>query len=513
MKKCLLFVRSSTNRQETQSQLKETKEYAIDLGYKDFVVLERAGASAYKVSTKYVELVEDMKAMIEADPDIDAVVCWHLNRLSRNPSKALEIEEYLVEHKIQLYIKTPQLKLLNDDGTENEAAGLIFMVYAKISQYQIDELRDKSSRAKTRDKALHKFIGGRGIPFGYMVEDKFVKPDPKNAKIVNEIFDLYGTGQWSYHTLAPEIDERYGLDFDWYRIKRIIQDKHYYDETHYPAIITKAQYDLAMEKRDANYTQFKPRNHKHYTFANRLIKCPVCGYGLTTNTESYKCIHNCKDVYYGINNVDGLVWLIASHLEGQRLLNSSAKDEYLQKQAVLRAKIEGVAQSITKGEKVQQNLKKALIQGYIDLDEFTKGMDKVEQQTKDIRAKQAAWQAEITELQRLIDEDKLSIQRILKVADKISSVDEQEMRSIVRKWIKKVTVEDNVFTVTTLTQTYKAVYKRYNWVSRWLTLSGKPLVIAPVNRTKTDCKLGAVHTKNPMDAVTTLTWLNGSEII
>lgn len=513
MKKCLLFARTSTTKQEIDSQLKDVKEFAVSLGYTEFVTLQRQGASAYEVTEDYKELINEMQEIVSKDKDIEGVVVWSLNRLFRSERMGVEIKDWFVQNKIQLYVKEPFIKLLEDDGTISSASEIVFALFNVFNKQQINELKAKSSRAKKRDRALHKFTGGRGVPFGYMVEDKFVKVDPVNSQIVNEIFNMYGTGEWSYHTLAPEINERHGLDLDWYRIKRIIQDKHYYDETHYPAIITQQQWQIAAEKRDSNYTQFKPRNHKHYTFANRLIKCPVCGYGLTTNVESYKCIHYCKDVYYGINNVDGLVWAIASHLEGERLLNSSAKEEYLQKQAVLRAKIEGVAQSITKGEKVQQNLKKALIQGYIDLDEFTKGMNKVEQQTKDIKAKQAAWQAEIVELQHLIDEDKLSIQRILTIADKISSSDEAEMRNIVRKWVKQIDVEDNVFTVHTLTRTYKAVYKRYNWVSRWLTLTNKPLVIAPVNRTKGDCKLGVVHSKSPIDAVTTLAWLNNSTII
>lgn len=510
--KCLLFVRTSTDKQETQSQLEETKNYAISLGYDEFVALERSGASAFKVSKKYIELVDELKDTLTNDRTIKAVVVFALNRLSRNPSKALEIEEFLVENKIQLHCKTPELTLLNSDGSENEGAGLVFTIYSKISQLEIEELKLKSKRAKERDRKLKKFRGGRNVAFGYKVEEKFVIEDPDTSKIVNEIFDLYGTGEWSYHTLVPEINDRYGLNFNWYKIKNILQDKDYYDDTMYPPIITKEQYDKAAEKRNINYTQFKPRATKHFTFVNRIIRCPVCGYGLTTNVESYKCINHCKDVYYGINNVDGLVWLIASHLEGERLLKSSAKDEYIQNKAVLASKIKSVESCTTRIEKARQNLKKALIQGSLDADEYTDGIRQLESEQKDVLNKVVNWRKQIAELDRLIEEDTMSIKKILDISDQIDSYTEQQMRDIARRWIKSITVDDKVFTVETLVRTYKAVYKRYSFHSRWYTLNDKPIAVRAINRDKNGCTFGEIRVK-PVELPYTFAWLAGSEIV
>ena len=42
-KKCILFVRASTLKQEVESQLKETREYDESLGYKEFVILGGTG--------------------------------------------------------------------------------------------------------------------------------------------------------------------------------------------------------------------------------------------------------------------------------------------------------------------------------------------------------------------------------------------------------------------------------------------------------------------------------------
>ena len=513
--KCILFVRCSTEKQEIESQLAETKKYAESLHYDEFIPIGRVGASAAKVDKLYLEIVQEMKDRIVADPEVKAVVCWHLNRLARNDIMAMDIKKFLVEHKVQLHIFDPNLKLLNDDGSVNNGAELVFSIFATMSQQQAEELRLKSSRAKTRDKALHKYLGGRGI-FGYHPVNKFMEPHPVNAKIVNDIYDLYGTGQYSFTTLAAEINERYGTSLVKYRISQILENKHYYDGEIYPPIITKAQFEKAEKQRKDSQAPKPPMTSKYHYFGSRIVQCPKCGYAMIADTDGYRCINRCKgNRQVGVGNMDGLLWLIASHLEGQRLVNASARDEYLQKQAVLRAKIEGVAQSLTKGDKRAERGKKMALDGLIEIEEYKAILEEVEQQTKDIKAKQAAWEAEIVELQHLIEEDKLSIQRILTIADRIYDSDELEMRNIVRRWVRKVTVDDDFnVEVHTLTRVYKAHYRRHS-PAPWYTMSGQRLVVPSVVRKDGNCCFGdnAKRFNKPSEIAPTLAWLNGSEVV
>lgn len=511
-KKCLLFVRTSTNHQETESQLKETKEYAESLGYNEFVLLEQAGASAYKVSKKYKELIDDFKNILLNDSTIDGVVVWSINRLSRNPSKSLEIEEFLVEHKIQLHCKIPQLTLLNDDGTENDSAGIIFSIYSKISQQEIKELQLKSRRGKARNKSLYKLQGGKP-PFGYEIDkDKFVVPNEKEAVIVNDIFNLYATGEYSYPQLVKEINERYGTNLQVHSIFNFLKRKSYYDNTVYPPIITEAQFKAAEQERK-NCTA-KPSVYKHYTFANRLIKCPKCGKGYTCNERRYIChkLNKCGSPTISTANLDGLLWLICSHLESERLLNTSAKDEYLQKKAVLEAKIASVDNHTRRYEKVRQNLKKALIQGSLDADDYTDGIKKVEAEEKDTLEKVGAWKAQIVEIDKLINEDTLSIKKILEISDKITSNDEAEMRNIVRRWVKAITFDGDVWTIETITRTYKAAYNCYGFPTRWKTVNGNFLAVRPLKREKDVCEFQPIKLK-PVELPYTLAFLKGSEIV
>lgn len=516
-KKCIIWVRCSTERQEIESQKKETIEYAKSLNFDDFVVVGKLGASAYKVNKLYLQMIERMKELILADKSIEAVVCWHLNRMARQEKMAMDIKDFLIENKIQLYVREPGIKLLKDDGSVDDGAELVYNIFSTMNKQQISELRMKIKRAKKRDKALHKYIGGPVVAYGYKVdaETKQVVPDVKQVEIVNVIYNLYGTGEYSYTTLVKEINERYGTNWGWYYMKNILDTTRYYDETKYPAIISKLQYEKAAQQRK-NSTS-RPAQSKHFHFANRLIKCPICGRGYTGNIRDYRCTkvleHKVRAATISIPNLDGLLWVIAQHLESGKLLKASAKDEYLKNKAVLSAKIEGVGQSLARLEKKAERGKKMALEGLIEVDEYKAILAEVEAAGAEIYSKVDNWKAQIADLDRLINEDTIGLKRILEISDHITELDELEMRTIVRRWIRRITFDNKgIFTIETLVRSYQCRYNRYGFESRWYTMSGKPLVVRPYLRDKDSARFGKNRCKAD-DVVTTIAWLGGSLIV
>lgn len=516
-KKCLLFARTSTTKQEIDSQVKDVKNFAESLGFTEFEYLEKRGASAYKVAYEYKDMIEDMKSIIEHNKDIRTVVVWSLNRLFRNERMGIELKEWFIENKIQLYVKEPFIKLLNDDGTVNTATELTFAIFSIFAKQEVDELRAKIKRAKTRDKALHKYIGGPVVAYGYKINaQNYIEPDPETSKIVNDIFDLYGTGEWSYTTLSKEINERYGTNISWHYIYTVLHNTKYYDNTVYPPIITEAQYKKSEQQRHNTVT--RPAQSKHHHFANRLIKCPVCGRGYTGNIRDYRCtlsgMTHTRTQTISIPLLDGLLWLIASHLEGEWLLNASTKEDYVKKQAVLEGKIKSAEQSLAKGEKRAERGKKMALEGLIEVEEYKDILKEVELEQKETRQKIEQWQMEISEIDSLIKKDGKDIQRVLQLSDTISAMDEQQMYGIVRRWIKRITyTSDWVFTIETVTRAYTAIYNRYDRkYNRWFTVNGNPIAARALNRSKDGASFGESRcTVQHIPA--TMAWLSGSEIV
>lgn len=515
MSKCIIWVRCSTTKQEIESQKKETIEYAKSLKFNEFEVIGEVGASAYKVNKLYLQMVDKLKSKILADPDIKAVVCWHLNRLARNDTVATDIKNFLIDHRIQLYVKEPAVKLLKDDGTVDDGAELVFNVFATMSKQQVAELRQKVKRARARDRALKKYTGGKPPSFGYMVEDSYLVPHQQNSSIVKEMYELYATGQYSYSSLVREVRERYGIELTDCHVREIMIKTRYYDGVVYPPIISEELYNKVKEQR--KNSAMKPSSYKHYTFANRLIQCPRCTHTFTVSQGRYVCPnakYGCRAPNVSTAILDGLLWLICSHLESERLLHSDSKKELLQNKAVLDAKIKSMDNYTIKGEKARQRAKDMALRGFIDLDTLEARLKEIDNEEKDTREKIEKWKEEIREIERLVEEDGMNIRRILELSEQISGYDEEQMRSIVRRWVRRIDyTEDWEFTVKTLTRTYKAKYDRYDRKhNRWFTLSGKPIAAIPIERDDKGCRFGINRCK-PADIATTLAWLSGSEII
>lgn len=126
--------------------------------------------------------------------------------------------------------------------------------------------------------------------------------------------------------------------------------------------------------------------------------------------------------------------------------------------------------------------------------------------------KVGAWKVQIVEIDRLINEDTLSIKKILEISGHITSMDEQEMRTIVRRWVKRITFDDDIWTVETLTRTYKAVYNCYGFPTKWTTVNGHYIASRPLKRDNNGSRFVDIKLK-PAELPYTLAWLNGSEIV
>lgn len=153
------------------------------------------------------------------------------------------------------------------------------------------------------------------------------------------------------------------------------------------------------------------------------------------------------------------------------------------------------------------------LEGLIEVDEYKAILKECEAEGAEIRLKVDNWKAQIADLDRLINEDTIGMKRILEISDHITELDEQEMRSIVRRWIRRITFDNKgVFTIETLVRSYQCRYNRYGFESRWYTLSGNPIAAKPYIRDKDGAHFGK-NRCNPGDIVTTLAWLNGSLIV
>ena len=116
-------VSSESERQDTQRQTSELKEYANRMGYNVIEIYEEK-VSGFKKNEQrpiFSKMLDDINTN-----QIDKVLVWELSRIGRSVLQSLQNIQTLHDMKVGIYIKNFNLETLNDDKTPNSLS--MFMV-------------------------------------------------------------------------------------------------------------------------------------------------------------------------------------------------------------------------------------------------------------------------------------------------------------------------------------------------------------------------------------------------
>jgi DNA invertase Pin-like site-specific DNA recombinase len=141
MTKAVIYSRVSSegNRQDTERQTNELKEYANKMGY-ELVEIYEEKVSGYKKNEDrpiFSRMLEEIEK-----GTIDKVLVWELSRIGRSVIQSLQNIQLLTDKKVSIYIKNFNLETLNDDKTPNSLS--MFMVQILFSVANMEAQLTKS---------------------------------------------------------------------------------------------------------------------------------------------------------------------------------------------------------------------------------------------------------------------------------------------------------------------------------------------------------------------------------
>lgn len=463
MGKVLGIVRASTETQEVDSQKKELRDYLSKLGYSDgdMVFIEEQGASARKCNKKYLRFLEDIKTAILSDGEINAVGLWSLNRLGRVESKLHEMKEFFVKHRIQVYCKEPNFKLLKDDGTEDTAGGMMFSVYAAMVKLDTDEMMAKMVRGKHRNSKVGKFNGGSIVKFGYKVNgDGYIVVNAEEASLVQLVFKMYSSGKFSVSSLARELNERgikqrgKSITHDW--VNRTLNCCCYIGKPSprdnsnviLPRIIEQDLWDKVNSVAKGKFKGEVPtsRESKNCNLCVGLIKCPRCGSRLCAKDGRYICVWHTKGECPNSNGVlvnamDMMAYDVARLLELDSLQDPSNEliDELKEKIAVTLAKIETAEHSKDDFQAKKSKVGDLYVDGIIDKAAYKKRLGKIDADASEIDSKIESYKKDLKTLMKQLDNaENPSIDTLIDWADDLDRLSKEKCRELVRKWVQSI---------------------------------------------------------------------------
>lgn len=491
MKKVLAIIRASTERQETESQKKELTEYLSQYGFskESIITLEVAGASARKKNPKYLQMLEDIKNTILTNKDIKAVGLWNLDRLGRVDDSLIEMKNWFINQKIQLYCKSPSLTLLNEDGTVNGGAEIAFGVFASLIKQQTEDLFNKFNRGKDRNRQQGRFNGGK-MKFGYTVDkDGYFIINPEEKQVLDTIYKEYSTGKYSYVKLANELDSR-GITKRGHKITalalhKLLKDLSYIGKGEYskfPPIIDESLFNKVKNIREHNEKQHTKESSGRVHLGLKILKCS-CGNNYIASNKYYTCYAAAtkyrqldptkicdSNIYIPIDLMDRLLWYVSTwnYVDyNMKLSKVSVKDKKEQSK-VLTLKINKLQQDIDKCVQRSDRNNQLYIDGDLTDKQYTFNKVKIESDKARFNKEIEVYKADLNTLENEIFALKMDDSKSYDVAfNDIKNADDKKKYEIVHKFVKQATLErEAMFTLVIKIELFNGEVITWKYYSR-----------------------------------------------
>lgn len=457
MNKCILFCRVSTSKQSFDEQEKELYQLAISDGYGDENIIPISYIeSGIKLSEEERAGLTKMKQLINSNSDINCVYSWEISRIARKKKVLFSILDFLIDKKIQLIIKEPFIKLLNEDKSINEASETMFTLFAQMAESEMRNRKARFARGMKEAKEKGKI---HGMPkFGYCKnKEGYAEVHENEADLIRYIYQLYLSSEFSVSKLHAEILSR-GIRIGLYKLRDILNNEVYKGNRLYPPIITEEMWQSSVKRTLSNNTRTS-KSTRRINLAEKLIRCPKCNKYFIAGNTSYKCsqhsankfalneskkcdFHRCMH----IKKIDSLLW----HITKQEFAKYMAEDtenkinEINDQLATLEQKKSVIIEKQKNYDEIKERIAESYIQGLISAEKRDLFISRERSSFQETEVLKAQLVTEIQRLENLQKElsnkDYFTTYNIANQS--LSEISKREKWNLTHKFILGVDVEE-----------------------------------------------------------------------
>lgn len=311
----VLYARKSSESEDKQmasisSQIDVLKELAIGKNIKIFKRFTESKSAKAPGRSEFNTMLE----FIESRNDIKGIICWKLNRLTRNPIDTGKLQ-WLLQTGVFEEIVTP-----SKTYTEIDSDFIMAVEGAQANRF-IRDLREDTKRGL--DAKISKGIAPVLAPPGYKNDtykrqgEKTISPHPTFFTLMRKVFDLALTGTFSMGDLYKKaiemgIKSARGKDISKSQFLHLLRNPFYTGKFIYGEQLYQGIHKPMLSEGEFNHLQSiisgksRPRKQIHDFPLTGLIRCK-CGYMITGETHKkksglvynyYKCSKKGKGCLY-----------------------------------------------------------------------------------------------------------------------------------------------------------------------------------------------------------------------
>lgn len=270
-----IYIRVSTEEQHLNglslpAQRLALEEYAQKNGYTIIGVYADEGVSARKSMSNRKELLrllEDIK-----QDKIDMVLVTKLDRWFRNIKDYNITEEVLRAHNC--YWKT----IFENYDSSTANGQMVINIMLSVNQAECDRTSERIKAVFDYKRSQGMCVTGMCAPYGYIIENGYIKKDPSVSHIVDDAIDYYFSC-FSIRSTVRYIADKYGDEApSFYKVDKFFHNPKYAGidtdgKPYCEPYMTKEQYNILLKSRQAK--TYSPTGYT-YIFSS-LITCPICG--------------------------------------------------------------------------------------------------------------------------------------------------------------------------------------------------------------------------------------------
>ncbi len=297
--KYILYCRKSTDNEDKQvlsldSQKIELERLAEREGIEIVATLTESRSAKEPGRPVFNELMHRI-----ASGEADAVLCWKIDRLTRNPVDGGQIQ-WLLQKGLIKSIRTFERSYSPSDNVL-----LMSIEQAMATQY----LRDLSENVKRGNRTkLERGEWPSYAPFGYKNDrvNKTILVDENRAPYIRRAFELYATGGYGLNQVVEILysegfRSKTGGKVFKNQIHHFLNSRFYiglmerqgklYQGKHEP-LVSQATFDRVQE---VLHGRLRPCMKKHFYSARGFLKCELCGCMITATTAKGRKYYYCTN--------------------------------------------------------------------------------------------------------------------------------------------------------------------------------------------------------------------------
>ncbi len=297
--KYIIYCRKSTEGEDRQvlsldAQERELHELAFKYGLKVVGAYRESRSALHTGRPVLAQVIKEIKS-----GRADAILCWKLDRLSRNFKDSGEIIHYL---------QTSVIKEIRTHEATHIPSDSVYQILFTLGQAN-QSSRDLSVNVKRGNREKLSRGGLPGVaPFGYLNDkaDKTIVINKNTASYVKRMFELYANQNKSYGEISDilfseGLRTKTGRKVFKSTVQKVITSKFYmgiieregklYQGIHEP-VVSRELFEKAQK---VTSDKSRPRPSKLFFPFRGFLKCASCGCALTSS------IKKGHDYYYCTN--------------------------------------------------------------------------------------------------------------------------------------------------------------------------------------------------------------------